>query len=821
MARMMRKWTGRLFAALAAAAFAVFAFEYAGEDVSAEASGAAREFMFAGGGVTNRLAGTEADMAAVRALYSEEAAAATASPVFPHVAPPPRNGFNPLADLAVFDSDALLYYAFSSNIVNNVVLDESTNGCDGVATGCSWLQAGRFNGGALEFFGNSSEVNAGTGLDFPSWSQYSVSLWFLHDGGGDMGPQYGHKMLDKTSFYHDWHIALMPTGASAGSIGLSMYEGGTHLGMGDPSSYYMDGEWHHVAVVRDGARGEFWVDGELVVETNAMFSVYSQSALCVGNSYSADYYQQKGWSGVIDEVRVFDRPLATNEVVSLYLEGTMSPVAMMDYDGDGMPNGWEIENNLDPTDPSDAYADADHDSLSNLNEFILGTDPNNPDTDGDGVPDAAELVQGTNPLEYGDSPEQPPYEAASMNMAWNVRGWSLAPGAFALCGIPANSNLFERTITVDRTSPWQQLFVSSSPDGPGGWSAGDLAVELRLDGPGYMDTDTVLPGEGVRVRIGTNAVDTVTLTLRATGPSPHLDRPLYLLRWTADVELDASNTTARASALLDGGVKKAFAARRAESGRFELPFTFDFSTLPSRDGVPGSSLPDEHDMDFQLRLPPNPSLRVEHLESSGGLPDIFGPMLFVADGPSTAQLPPAGTNDPARVFFYELDVEWPDSVEAGPRASQFDAPYPLGTAGLRGAFHDAKGNVPGETVTVSIRPHDPDVRLGLGLAAPALQETLDLTAPGVAVPFFRGLPDWDGRFALTNSPPERFPAGATPGDDALALSAASDECGCADAEDGPSFGSPLGFRVSLGEPGEGFRSGFLWTSLDGTQGVSR
>ena len=360
MARMMRKWTGRLFAALAAAAFAVFAFEYAGEDVSAEASGAAREFMFAGGGVTNRLAGTEADMAAVRALYSEEAAAATASPVFPHVAPPPRNGFNPLADLAVFDSDALLYYAFSSNIVNNVVLDESTNGCDGVATGCSWLQAGRFNGGALEFFGNSSEVNAGTGLDFPSWSQYSVSLWFLHDGGGDMGPQYGHKMLDKTSFYHDWHIALMPTGASAGSIGLSMYEGGTHLGMGDPSSYYMDGEWHHVAVVRDGARGEFWVDGELVVETNAMFSVYSQSALCVGNSYSADYYQQKGWSGVIDEVRVFDRPLATNEVVSLYLEGTMSPVAMMDYDGDGMPNGWELENGLDPTDPSDAYADADY-----------------------------------------------------------------------------------------------------------------------------------------------------------------------------------------------------------------------------------------------------------------------------------------------------------------------------------------------------------------------------------------------------------------------------------------------------------------------------
>ena len=56
MSKLMRKWTGWLFAALAAAAFAVFAFEYVGEDASGEASGAVREFIFAGGGTTNRLA---------------------------------------------------------------------------------------------------------------------------------------------------------------------------------------------------------------------------------------------------------------------------------------------------------------------------------------------------------------------------------------------------------------------------------------------------------------------------------------------------------------------------------------------------------------------------------------------------------------------------------------------------------------------------------------------------------------------------------------------------------------------------------------------
>ncbi|MBR2941612.1 MAG: hypothetical protein IKC14_09935, partial [Kiritimatiellae bacterium] len=509
--------------------------------------------------------------------------------------------------------------------------------------------------------------------------------------------------------------------------------------IGDDSYDYRDGEWHHVAVVRDGARGEFWVDGELVVETNAMFSVYSASALCVGNSYSGDYYQQKGWSGVIDEVRVFDRPLATNEVVSLYLEGTMSPVALMDYDGDGMPNGWEIENGLDPTDSSDAYADADYDGLSNLNEFVLGTDPNNPDTDGDGVPDAAELVQGTNPLESGDAPEQPPYEVSSATIPWTIRTWSLAPGAFALCGIPANSNLFERTITVDRTSPWQQLFVSSSPDGPGGWSSGDIEMTVDYPGRDYHTggISTGVMNDSWRVPLGTGAVQTVTFTIRATGPNPFLDRPLYLLRWTADVAVyeDCFSNAVTVALSDSAGVKRAFAVRRARSGRFELPFVTDRSTMPMYFKY-------DTGMEEQLVMPPNDSFRVEFMdeETTPSIATGYTPRRFVADEPSTARLPPSGTNDSVRVFFYELDVEWPDPVEAGPRASQFDAPYPLDSSSLRGGFHDAGGTVPGSSAVVTMRPADPEALLGQAVDAPALFPSLEVTAPGEAVPFFRGLP---------------------------------------------------------------------------------
>ncbi|MEM3341398.1 MAG: hypothetical protein QW728_01765, partial [Thermoplasmata archaeon] len=45
---------------------------------------------------------------------------------------------------------------------------------------------------------------------------------------------------------------------------------------------------------------------------------------------------------------------------------------------------------LDPLDPYDAYADSDKDGLTNYQEYLIGTDPMNWDTDGDGLPDGWE-----------------------------------------------------------------------------------------------------------------------------------------------------------------------------------------------------------------------------------------------------------------------------------------------------------------------------------------------------------------------------------------------------------------------------------------------
>lgn len=67
-----------------------------------------------------------------------------------------------------------------------------------------------------------------------------------------------------------------------------------------------------------------------------------------------------------------------------------------DTDGDGLNDGEEVAIGTDPLNP-----DTDGDGLSDGEEVELGTDPLNPDTDGDGVPDGQEIEDGTDPTDPG------------------------------------------------------------------------------------------------------------------------------------------------------------------------------------------------------------------------------------------------------------------------------------------------------------------------------------------------------------------------------------------------------------------------------------
>ncbi|MHA1557540.1 MAG: hypothetical protein ACTSPM_11480 [Candidatus Heimdallarchaeota archaeon] len=74
-----------------------------------------------------------------------------------------------------------------------------------------------------------------------------------------------------------------------------------------------------------------------------------------------------------------------------------------DADQDGMPDAWEIENDLD-IERDDSNFDYDFDELVNLDEYLYGVDPWNDDTDGDRFNDGFEVAKGTDPADPTDHP---------------------------------------------------------------------------------------------------------------------------------------------------------------------------------------------------------------------------------------------------------------------------------------------------------------------------------------------------------------------------------------------------------------------------------
>ena len=170
-------------------------------------------------------------------------------------------------------------------------------------------------GGALSLDGRASHLDLGSGpiAGLPTWENYTISVWFLNDGGGDHDRGYGQKIIDKTVMYHDFYLCLRSTG----TLAFFTYEGSGE-GLQDDSHDYRDGKWHHAVVVKKGTHGELWIDGRLKDSNKNLKQVHSNGPLLVGYSNSPDGFQKKHWSGRLDELLILKRTLAAQEIRKLF-----------------------------------------------------------------------------------------------------------------------------------------------------------------------------------------------------------------------------------------------------------------------------------------------------------------------------------------------------------------------------------------------------------------------------------------------------------------------------------------------------------------------
>lgn len=116
---------------------------------------------------------------------------------------------------------------------------------------------------------------------------------------------------------------------------------------------------------------------------------------------------ENGYPIILNPLNPFDAALdyEGDRLTNLQEYLNHTDLANPDTDGDDLPDGWEVRYGFNPLSMQglpysmqDGASDYDHDGLTAMEEFSLGTNPNNSDTDGDGMPEGWEVNHGLNPL---------------------------------------------------------------------------------------------------------------------------------------------------------------------------------------------------------------------------------------------------------------------------------------------------------------------------------------------------------------------------------------------------------------------------------------
>jgi hypothetical protein len=201
----------------------------------------------------------------------------------------------------------LLYYAFDAD-EGSVVSDLSGNGRDGAVSGARFTGEGRV-GGALRFDGIDDFVQR-SDAGFPTGSlPRSVSWWFQVDQAETnaitMMIEYGSNAVNRLSAWGvDWR---------EGRNDAYYTTAGPDYGSGVRVT---TGRWYHAVYAYGGGTDHnFYIDGQRST---------GRSTMGVPNTALGDVFRL-GWrtnqtplKGLLDEVRVYNRKLSTNEVQSLY-----------------------------------------------------------------------------------------------------------------------------------------------------------------------------------------------------------------------------------------------------------------------------------------------------------------------------------------------------------------------------------------------------------------------------------------------------------------------------------------------------------------------
>lgn len=168
-------------------------------------------------------------------------------------------------------------------------------------------------GGALELDGANSSVDCGQAEVFDFCSTLTISTWFKvrqFDKPSQVLVAKGNDTWRLERHGREGTLEFVVTGPQ--TIGAN--KGRTLLAI--TKRIVDDSRWHHVAGIYDGKQVALYLDGELQHSVAATGPIAQNTEpLFLGDNAGSRGRSFKGW---LDDVRLYDRALRTDEIRTLY-----------------------------------------------------------------------------------------------------------------------------------------------------------------------------------------------------------------------------------------------------------------------------------------------------------------------------------------------------------------------------------------------------------------------------------------------------------------------------------------------------------------------
>jgi len=219
----------------------------------------------------------------------------------------------PLQAQSFLTNGLVAYYQFSGNVSDSSGNNNSTPSGSVTYTTNRFgtaSSAAVFTGTNYLVYTNTSQLQVGSNI--------TVSCWIQTSNTPSYSGLCGIVTKGSVPSTNGWQLGIVNSNLS-GKVSCLIEEPNATSAWGKPT--IADGNWHHVcATINSTTRtNTIYYDGVVVgVSTNTGISLNNTAPLLIGNERSYAITGGNKFVGNIDDVRIYNRTFATNEVAQLY-----------------------------------------------------------------------------------------------------------------------------------------------------------------------------------------------------------------------------------------------------------------------------------------------------------------------------------------------------------------------------------------------------------------------------------------------------------------------------------------------------------------------